>query len=147
MEAALNTESTPVSQEAWALNKRCVHALAYWLQAPGQRWQDAHLEAWMEWAAAWDPDEDALDFAATLVNHLRLNLDVVADELVQLSVIYWLSGVRVVLGIDDAETDEQCERIMDSEHLEVVVDNGPILRSPNPNPPTLVVKESSDPGQ
>lgn len=134
----LDTQATSASKTAWTLNRRCVHALACWLQTPGQRWQDAHLHAWVEWAAAWDPDENALDFAVILVDELRLNLEPSNDELLQLSVMFWFSSAREVLNAGD----EQHE-VAGSEHLEVVVDNEPAAT--NRDPLIFLVKEHPEP--
>ena len=144
----LEEQSNSESTLAWEFNKRCVHALAYRLQEPGERWQAAHQFAWLEWATAWDPEREAYDFVVTLVNHFRLTLDEHIDQLMQLSAVYWLAYAQVVFeAAETADEPDECNEKIDSQHLEVVVDNGPILSGPNPNPPTLVVQEPPDRGQ
>ena len=150
VEALLEEAKDSGATSAWHLNQRCVKALAYHLQEPEERWHQAHEEAWFEWTKAWDPEEEAFDFLVTLVNHFRLFLEDRIDATMQLNLVFLLAEFKAIA--EKMEELDELDELMKTpeskcqlpEHVELVVDNGPLLCAPNPSPPQLELVETTD---
>ena len=122
---------------AWQLVCRCIKAVAYTIQEPGMRWQDAHALAWEEWLSVWG---DECPFPSPIMYGLALFLQDEDDGPLSRLAVY-IDTARSIssdieeesewLDVDDCDPDE------DECHLVLAVDNGDILMAPNPSPPQL----------